>query len=90
MRVTWETDDVKAGRVVRAPTDAPNRNAMVTYTIAPGGNTYGLVYLTDGQILVDGMSRIHLAGYLNDGEYLPTDDDREIVKAADVLRGIRP
>jgi len=90
MRVTWEAVDIQVGRIVRAPTDAHNRNYMVTYTVSSDGNTYGLVYLADGQVVMDGMTRGQLAARLNIDGYLPTDDDRDISKAADTLRGIRP
>ena len=89
MRVTWEAVDIQVGRIVRAPTEARNRNVMIYYTPGVDGNTYGLVHMTDGLAFVGGMTPQVLANYLTAGCFLPTDDDREIVKAADTLRGIR-
>lgn len=88
MKVMWEEADIRAGRIVRSLTEAKNRNYILCYTVVPDGTTWGITSLADGLVTTaPGYTREGLANYMNVVGFLPADDDREIVKAADVLRG---
>ena len=84
MKFTWEEKDVECGRIVRSPTTATNNKAMIGYE--PGKGVL-LLSLSDGLIVIHALDKKDMAHWLNESRFEPTDDDRESVKAADILSG---
>jgi hypothetical protein len=70
MKVTWEEDDIRAGRVVRPASDTLERLMIGFITANP--TRYTLNSLSDGMVTTHG-TRAQVAEALNRGGYLPNE-----------------
>lgn len=70
MKVTWETKDVKAGRVVNV---SSGDESMVFYRHVTADNRYGLVSLITGMVLHENKLKRELADILTMEGFLPNE-----------------
>jgi hypothetical protein len=73
MKVTWETEDVRCGRVFGLP-DAKERG-IIGYDPRETDthSKYLLISLSDGMVICSPTTRFLIAKHLNDGDYQPVE-----------------
>lgn len=87
MKYEWEETDFIEGRLIRnCQTKALNNKVIVAVDVK---SKYSLISLSDGYVIVSSLSKEEMIKVLNNCKYEPTDDDREVTRAIDYLRGVR-
>lgn len=82
MKVVWEIEDIKSGRVVGKP-DVNERFMIGWRTALHGPNTVHMISLLDGMVLHDTAQEV--CDHLNNGGWQPIELQRDFTRANSVL-----